>query len=92
LASLRTADASRREKDADTGRALVFLKKRGRAKVVLPGAPGGSPAAGKRQINPGAPGPARNNDLPYGFLASANSFTDPSRREKDAETGVPWCF
>jgi len=34
--------------------------------VVLPPVPGGSPAAPGRQVNPGAPGLERNNDLPYG--------------------------
>ena len=42
--------------------------------MVLPATPGGSPAAGKRQVNIPL---TRNNDLPCGFLASADSVTDP---------------
>ena len=34
----------------------------------------GSPAAGKRQVNVPL---ARNNDLPYGFLASVDSVMHP---------------
>ena len=43
--------------------------------MVLPAMPGGSPAAGKRQVNVPL---ARNNDLPYVFLASADSVMHPA--------------
>ena len=42
--------------------------------VILPATPGGSPATGEWQVNVPL---TRNNDLPYGFLVPADSFTDP---------------
>ena len=43
--------------------------------MVPPATPGGSPAAGEWQVNVPL---TRNNDLPYGFWAPADSVTDPS--------------
>ena len=51
--------------------------------VVLPATPGGSPAAGEWQVN--VP-PTRNNDLPYGFLAPADSVTDPGGRDRRSDS------
>ena len=45
--------------------------------AVLPATPGGSPAARERQVNVPL---TRNNDLPYGFLAPADSVTDPLKK------------
>ena len=45
--------------------------------VVLPATPGGSPAAREWQVNVPL---TRNNDLPYGFGAPADSVTDPAPR------------
>ena len=42
--------------------------------VVLPATPGGSPATREGQVNVPL---TRNNDLPYGFWAPADSVTDP---------------
>jgi hypothetical protein len=48
---------------------------------------GGSPAAGKRQVNVPL---ARNNDLPYVFLASADSVMHPflGQRPSDLHSGA----
>ena len=43
--------------------------------MVLPAPLGGSPAAREWQVNVPL---TRNNDLRYGFLAPADSVTDPS--------------
>jgi len=45
--------------------------------VVLPALPGGSPATPGGQVNVPL---ARNNDLPYGSFAFAESVTDPAER------------
>jgi len=45
--------------------------------VVPAATPGGSPAARERQVNVPL---TRNHDLPYGFLAPADSVTDPVGR------------
>ena len=44
--------------------------------VLLPATPGGSPATREWQVSVPL---TRNDDLPYGFLAPADSVTDPAR-------------